>query len=155
MSITAWRITKRKHVQTAFSGAGAKKYGGRWNSPGTAVVYTAQTQSLAALEMLVHLESTELLHGYVLIGVEIPASLVQELDRTKLPANWRSEGAASQLRRLGDEWVLAQSSAALCVPSALVPGENNFLLNPSHPDFKGLKIGEPISFSFDDRLMRE
>ena len=74
MTFTAWRIIKRTHVRTAFNGSGARKYGGRWNSPGTSVVYTAQSQSLAALEILVHLDNPDLLQKYALIGVDIDES---------------------------------------------------------------------------------
>lgn len=154
MSVTAWRITKRKYKDAAFTGAGARKYGGRWNSPGTAIVYTAETQSLAILEMLVHLETPDLLPEYVLIGVEIDESLVRELDRSKLPRNWRAQPAPLELRKFGDEWLAAGNSAVLRVPSALVPGESNFLVNPAHPDFSKLTIRDAISFALDERLAR-
>lgn len=152
MSITAWRITKRKHAKNAFTGHGARKYGGRWNSPGTSIVYTAETQSLAVLEMLVHIERPDLLQRYVLIGVEIDESLIEELDRSRLPRQWRAEPPPIQLRTIGDEWVSSKTSVALKVPSILVPAENNFLLNPAHADFQKLVIGDPVSFSFDQRL---
>ena len=77
MIVNAWRITKRKHARDAFTGEGAREFGGRWNNPGTAIVYTAQSQSLAALEMLVHLDSSELLAKYVLIGVEFDQALIK------------------------------------------------------------------------------
>ncbi len=154
MSFTAWRITKRKHAKTAFSGAGARKYGGRWNGPGVAVVYTAQTQSLAVLEMLVHLDGPDLLQRYVLIGVEVDASLVQEVVPSDLPQNWRADPAPATLRTIGDRWIKAASSVLLQVPSTLVPAESNFLINPAHPDFKTLEIGDAITFDFDQRLGR-
>jgi RES domain-containing protein len=152
LSFTAWRITKRKHLKTAFSGSGARKYGGRWNSPGTAIVYTAQTQSLAVLEMLVHLGGPELLQRYVLIGVEIEKSLVGEVEISELPRNWRANPAPAALRRFGDDWVAGGESAVLRVPSALVPGENNFLINPAHADFRKLVVRDAIGFEFDERL---
>ncbi len=152
MTLTAWRITKRKHARDAFTGEGAREFGGRWNNPGTAMVYTAESQSLAALEMLVHLDSPELLQKYVLIGVEIDDELVTQLDMSRLPRNWRDDPPPAQVRAIGDEWVVSGSSAVLRVPSALVPGENNFLLNPQHPDFAKLRIGKPLSFRFDPRL---
>jgi RES domain-containing protein len=154
VSITAWRITKRRHAKTAFNGAGARKYGGRWNSSGTSVVYTSETQSLAILEILVHLEAPELLQRYVLIGVEIDAQLIEDLDNSRLPRNWRAEPAPVQLRNVGDEWVRSASSVALRVPSALVPAESNFLLNPAHADFRRLAIREPALFSFDERFIK-
>src|SRR5207302_4097007 len=151
--ISAWRITKRKHAKTAFNGSGARRYGGRWNSPGTAIVYTSETQSLAVLEMLVHLDGPDLLQEYVLIGVEIEESLVQNLDFSVLPRNWRTDPAPLALRKIGDEWAVARSSVALRVPSILVPGESNVLINPVHGDFARFVIGKPLAFSFDPRLV--
>jgi RES domain-containing protein len=152
--ITAWRITKRRHAREAFTGAGAKKYGGRWNSPGTALVYTSATQSLALLEILVHLETPALVHEYVSISVAIDGQLIQHLDRSRLPRNWRMEPIPAQVRNIGDEWVKNMSSVVLEVPSVLVPAESNFLLNPVHPDFSRLVVGEPVRFAFDERFAR-
>lgn len=152
MSITAWRITKRKHAKDAFSGSGARKYGGRWNSPGTSMVYTSETQSLAVLEMLVHLEQPDLLQCYVLIGVTIDETLIEKLDRSRLPRHWQASPPV-ELRAIGDEWALRNTSVALQVPSALVPTENNVLLNPAHANFEKLVIGDPVSFAFDQRLV--
>lgn len=152
--VTAWRITKRKHAKSAFSGEGALEFGGRWNSPGTALVYTAQSQSLAALEMLVHLESSELLKAYVLIAVEVDHALIAPVDPATLPGWWRSDPPPPELQSIGDEWIAAGSSPVLRVPSALVPGEDNFLLNPGHQDFAKLRFGKPLAFRFDPRLTR-
>lgn len=152
MTLTTWRITKRKHAREAFTGEGASQFGGRWNSPGTAIVYTAQSQSLAALEMLVHFDWPELLQKYVLIAVEIDDALVAQFDPSRLPRNWRDDPPSPQVRAVGDEWALAGRSAVLRVPSALVPDEYNFLLNPNHSDFKKLRVGKPLSFRFDPRF---
>ncbi len=152
MIVSAWRITKRKHARNAFSGEGAYEFGGRWNSPGTAMVYTAESQSLATLEMLVHLDSPELLAKYVLIGVEFDQALVRPIDPTTLPRRWRSDPPPPEVRAVGDEWIRAGSSPVLQVPSALVPGESNFLLNPAHVDFPKLRFGKPLDFYFDPRL---
>jgi RES domain-containing protein len=154
VTFTAWRITKRNRTRTAFTGNGARKYGGRWNSPGTAVVYTAQSQSLAALEVLVHLDSPELLHKYVFIGVELDESRLSEVPHSRLPRNWQADPPSAELRRIGDQWAADAMSAVLRVPSALVPNESNFLLNPVHPDFEKLSIGKPVSFQFDPRFAR-
>ena len=155
MTFTAWRLTKRKHVRVAFNGAGARIYGGRWNSPGTPVVYTAQGQSLAVLELLVHLDDPLLLaETFALIPVEIDTGFVLELSRSALPTNWQGMSSAAQLRSIGDDWVRNASSAVLKVPSAVVPAESNFLLNPRHPSFAKLRIGKPTSFQFDARFAR-
>jgi RES domain-containing protein len=152
VTVTAWRITKRKHARHAFSGEGAREFGGRWNNPGTAVVYTAQSQSLAALEMLVHLDSADLLEKYVLLAADFDQSLVKVVDASNLPRNWRADPPPAQVRSIGDEWVLGGSSAVLQVPSVLVSGENNFLLNPGHQDFARIRFGKPLAFHFDARL---
>ena len=155
MTLTVWRITKRKHAKAAFSGEGARKYGGRWNHPGVAVVYTAQSQSLAALEMLVHLDDAELLLNYVLISVEIDESLIADIPQSRLPRNWRADPGPASLGTIGDEWALSGISVALRVPCTLVPSESNLLLNPAHPDFRSLRVGKPVSFRFDPRLARQ
>jgi len=154
LTVSAWRITKQKHAKSAFRGDGARIYGGRWNSPGTAMIYTAQSQSLAVLEMLVHLDSPDLLRKYVLFEVSIDPSYVDDLDFASLPRNWKADPAPARLRAIGDDWIAAGASAVLRVPSALVPGESNFLLNPRHPDFGKVRIGKPIPFQYDPRLGR-
>jgi RES domain-containing protein len=155
VTVIAWRITKRKHARAAFSGGGARLFGGRWNSPGIAMVYTAQSQSLAALEMIAQLDSSQLLASYVLFKVGIDESLITEVEFSQLPRNWRANPAPAKVRAIGDAWVVGRVSAVLRVPSALVPGENNFLLNALHEDFPKLQIGRPLSFRFDPRLTRE
>jgi len=152
--VSAWRITKRKHAKSAFSGEGARLYGGRWNTPGTALIYTADSQALAVLEILVHLDSPELLKKYVLFPVEIEESYILALDPTSLPKNWRAEPAPTRLQKMGDAWLDGAASAVLRVPSSLVPGESNFLLNPGHADFRKLRIGAPAPFQFDQRLAK-
>jgi RES domain-containing protein len=151
--LTVWRIVKNKHARTAFSGEGARLYGGRWNSPRTAMVYAAQSQSLAILEMLVHLDSPDLLKRYVLFGVEIDEAFTTRLDSAVLPKNWKRDPVPRKIQAIGDAWAHSLSSAVLSVPSVLVPNESNFLINPRHPDFSRLTIGKPVSFRFDGRFV--
>jgi RES domain-containing protein len=150
----AWRIIKQRHAKSAFSGDGARLYGGRWNSPGVPVVYVAESQSLAVLEVLVHLDAPALLEKYVFLEVDFDASLVIDLDRSSLPKNWQSDPVPEATQAIGDRWVLSGDSAVLRVPSVLVPGESNFLLNPRHPDFGKIGISRPQAFRFDPRLAR-
>jgi RES domain-containing protein len=154
LSLTAWRIVKLKYAKSAFDGSGARKHSGRWNSPGTAIVYTSQSQSLAVLEMLVHLDGPAVLQSYVLIPVEITKALVRDVSIPDLPQNWRAFLAPQSLKQIGDDWARAAPSVALKVPSALLPMESNFLLNPNHSDFKKLVIGEPVLFALDERLKK-
>ncbi len=155
MTFSAWRITKEVHAKSAFSGEGARLYGGRWNSRGTPLIYTAQSQSLAVLEMLVHLDSPELLRHFVLFEVTVPSALVEVLDAAKLPRNWSANPIPEETQELGDDWVRSRRSAVLRVPSTLVPAECNFLLNPAHAEFRKLHMGKAIPFAFDARLNRQ
>jgi RES domain-containing protein len=154
LNVTAWRIVKRKFRNVAFTGEGAHRYGGRWNSKGVAVVYVAESQSLAALEMLAHLDSAEVLRYYLAIPVSFDSRLVMDVDVSSLPKNWKGYPAPRNLRAIGDAWVSSGKHVVLRVPSVIVPSERNFLLNPSHPEYANLVIGEPARFSFDPRLFR-
>lgn len=148
-----WRIVKRSRTAGAFDGEGARRTGGRWNSPGTRVVYTAEHASLAALELLAHLQRSSVLMSYALIPCAIPEELLETLDRKVLPRPWRSSPAPSDLQRLGDAWAASMRSVALEVPSAIVEVESNVLLNPAHADFARIEIGEPMPFAYDLRLV--
>jgi len=148
---TAWRLTKTKYLATTWDGEGAKRAGGRWNSVGTAVVYTSATLSLALVETLVHLPSG-VLPGFAAVRVEIEESQVAILEDKDLPTDWRSDPAPASTRAIGDAWVVAGKSAALRVRSVVVPMEFNYVLNPKHPNFARVMIGTPMPFPFDPRL---
>lgn len=154
MTLTAWRIVKQKYLASqALDGEGARLYGGRWNSRGVAVVYAAQSQALAVLEMLVHLDAADLLMSYVFIGIRLEEEMISDLTEADLPLDWRSEPPPSRLREIGDIWVASNSSLALRVPSAVIPAEYNYILNPKHPDFKRVKAGTAIPYRYDPRLV--
>ena len=154
MSIRAWRITKARHAADAFSGEGARLYGGRWNSIGTAMVYTAEHASLAVLELLVHLGSSSDVDNYVIIPCSFDEDLVEKLDIEWLPNNWTISPPLVKVQRIGDDWFQSARSAILKVPSVVLPIEHNYLINPHHPDFTHLSIDEPLSLSLDPRLIR-
>lgn len=149
---TGIRLVKSTYASTAFDGEGAREYGGRWNSPGTGVVYTAESESLAALELLVHLQSSQLLMSYITISAEFDNALVEVLTAAVLPPDWSEYPAPSVLQQLGDQWVSEQRSAVLQIPSVIVPNEVIYVLNPKHPDFTKITIGLPRPFKFDPRL---
>lgn len=148
----AFRLVKRKHAAHSFDGEGARLFGGRWNRPGVAVVYASESLSLAALELLVHLERGALLAHYVMCRVEFPESAVEELLAKRLPAHWRVSPAPPALQEIGTRWARARRSAVLRVPSAVIPLESNFLLNPDHPSFSRFVRVGPERFDFDSRL---
>ena len=151
--IRSWRIVKAKFASNAFDGEGARLLGGRWNSPGKRVVYTSESAALAALEMLVHIGRMSILPAYVVIRCEFDEKLVIDLDRRKLPGHWRTFPAPPALPALGDAWLASGKSPVLRVPSAIVPGESNYLLNPAHPKFARITIGAPERFELDLRLL--
>ena len=150
----AWRIVKERHAGTAFDGEGARLYGGRWNSPGVAAVYVSESRALATLEVLAGLQTNFPLPGYVLIPTEFDDSLVVAIELEEVPADWRQNPPAPSTQRLGNDWIAQGESAVLRVPSVLVPKESNYVLNPRHPDFSAVMVGEPEPLSMDLRLLR-
>jgi RES domain-containing protein len=151
--ITAWRIVSARHAATAFSGEGAMHASGRWHSRGTPLVYAAESKALAILEMMAHLEGYELLKHYRLISATFDESLVNVLQLGDLPSNWQKRPPPGSTKQIGDLWIASGKSVALRVPSVIVVGESNLLLNPNHPDFRKVRIGVPEPFRFDRRLM--
>ena len=150
--ITAWRIVPAHYADAPFTGEGARRFGGRWNSPGRAVVYTSAHQSLAALEILVHLNPRIPLR-FKAFAVHFEESWIERLPASALPPDWRNEPPGAATMRCGDRWLESGRSAVLAVPSAIIPVEENYLLNPVHPDFSRLQIDAPKDFSFDPRLL--
>jgi len=151
--IQVWRICRAEVASEAFSGRGAAEFPGRWNSKGTHVVYCAQSLSLAALEYLVNLDEYEVPASLVAIPCEIPGDIARHA-LEHLPSDWAKPKAPPSTQRLGSDWVVSCRSAVLSVPSAVIPSERNYLLNPVHAKFKRIRIGEPEPFYFDPRLRK-
>ncbi len=148
----AFRIVKSKHALTAFTGEGARAYGGRWNLPGVPMVYAAHTRALAALETLVHFGGEERRMAFVAFEIDVPDELALHVARKDLPKDWRSDIPGAATQAMGSEWQRSGRSAALVVPSVLVPQEGCVLLNPEHPDTARITVHWPEAFSFDTRL---
>jgi RES domain-containing protein len=146
----AWRIVRPAHVDNPLSGAGAARWGSRWNSVGVPMAYTSTNRSLAVLEMLVHLSREYSPRDAVLVPFDIPDSLIAEL--TVLPKGWNDFPYGQESRRTGDQWIQQRSSLALFVPSAVLPAERNILVNPTHAEFRNIHIGQPEPHAFDRRL---
>jgi RES domain-containing protein len=155
VTVRAFRLVKEKRAAEALSGEGARRQGGRWNSRGTRVVYTADSLSLAALEMLIHLDSAAILAAYVVFDLEFDESLVRGVDPSTLPPNGRDPQSPPELPGIGDEWAASGASAVLRVPSAVIPTESNYLINPQHTDYAYIRISGPAPFLFDRRLAHE
>jgi RES domain-containing protein len=150
--IVAWRIVKTKYSATAFTGDGASLEGGRWNSPGTSLVYVSSSASLALLETLVNLESIAPLPAYSLVRIEFEEVLVERLREDAVPANWLAYPAPAETQQIGDLWVASARSCILAVPSTIIPHELNYLINPSHPSFGTISIGPAEVLQIDARI---
>jgi RES domain-containing protein len=147
-----YRITRCTYAND-LSGTGARLFGGRWNSIGKPAAYFASSCSLAVLEVLVHLQPLMIPDDYCLVEVEVPEKLIQTITADILPKNWKDISPPQILARIGDDFLKKQEYLALKVPSAIVPAEHNYLLNPLHPDMKKVKITKKEPFDFDSRLV--
>jgi RES domain-containing protein len=135
------------------SGEGARRFGGRWNHPGTPVVYTSCTLSLAVLEFLVNLPISDLPDDLVSIRIEIPDALEQtNVLVDDLPHNWRVFPAIEDLRDIGTDWVREGKTAVLVVPSVVIPSELNYVINPAHSDIDQVRVLSIEPFTLDTRL---
>jgi len=153
MKITTWRIIKAQHAGRAFEGEGARLVGGRWNKIGTPMIYTADSLALAALEILVHLPKRELLNQkFQRIPVQFDSRLVKSLNLIDLPSDWDILPPPESTQTIGTAWALKKQSALYKVPSTIIREEFNYLINPLHPDFTKLSIGNPQKFVFDPRI---
>jgi RES domain-containing protein len=147
-----YRIVKKRHAPEAFTGEGARAFGGRWNRPGIPMVYTAHTRALAALESLAHYAGAERRIAFVTFEIEIPDDLVLRLESVRLPKEWRRPEPLTATQNMGSAWQREGRSVALAVPSVLIPQEFCLLLNPEHADTRRVRIGYPAPFEFDARL---
>ena len=150
---SAWRIVRASRANTAFTGEGPWRYGGRWNSPGVRVVYVSEHQSTAAFVVFANRVPFILDEKYEAFHLQWPDGLTEIFPIKKLPANCRVTPPPAETMEIGDRWVQERRSAVLALPSAISPDDTNFLLNPEHPDFKRIRIHPPINFNFDPRLL--
>jgi RES domain-containing protein len=147
-----YRISKCNFIED-LSGTGAALYGGRWNSKGVYILYTATTLSLAILETIVHLPGLPK-EDFCMIEIEIPTNSITTITEKQLPSRWNEFPSLSVLKKMGDSFIKKGEFLALKIPSAIVPEEFNYLLNPAHADFKKVKITRKKNLSFDERLKR-
>jgi len=148
-----YRLVAPRWVDSAFSGEGARKYGGRWNSPGLSMVYLGGSRALTALELLVHLTTpTSRSKPFFLMKVKIPNNLTLDYPAGILPEDWRNHPPGEHTMEIGDDWLKACGQLALRVPSIIIPEETNILLNPLHPKFSKIEVSTTQNFNFDPRL---
>ena len=148
-----WRISRRPFLTQALTGLGAKRYGGRWNSKGVAVVYTSESLELAVLEALVHLDIDLLPRDVYQIGFEVDDKFVAPV-ATPLPRDWDIPPPYDpEVQAIGDAWVRSGSSLGLRVPASVLPSRSNVLLNPAHTDIHRLREVERAPLPWPTRVV--
>ncbi len=152
--IQAWRIVHEDYLATAFDGKGARIAGGRWNSEGVPVVCTAGSLSLALLEIIVHLEIKKALQHFKAIPVSLSEKQTEHVT-VNLPTSWSALPPEFTTQVIGNLWVKRNALPVLSVPSAVVPNETNYLLNPQHSEFSSIAIGQPINLPVDPRMVEK
>jgi RES domain-containing protein len=146
-----WRLARLAHAK--LDGEGARLAGGRWNSRGRAAVYASSRLSLAALELLVHTDVPLAPSDLVAFELEIPDTIeIESVELADLPKDWRLPGYPS-CRAIGDTWLAEERTAVLRVPSAVVPEESNYIINPGHRAAKAIHVVGRRKFAFDSRLL--
>lgn len=146
MPLRVFRVCRARYAK--LDGEGARRVGGRWNSAGRPVVYMAESVALAVLENLVHMSRRDFPAGYVTVSAWLPDGI-----RVLAEDSLRGMPGLDALSpaELGNRWVESQASAVLKVPSVVVPGAANYLLNPQHPEFSLIQVEPPAIFHFDER----
>jgi RES domain-containing protein len=147
-----WRLSEHRDKRRVFDGEGGRLHGGRWNQPGTPLVYTAGSLALATLEILVNADRATLSRPFFKFKVEVPDHEIEQLAPARLPPNWKKYPAPDETKLMGSAWADSKRSLVLSVPSAITE-ERNYLLNPAHPNFGLLVIGAPELFWMDPRLV--
>lgn len=151
--VEIWRITAPEYVDSAYSGEGARLWGGRFNSPGRRVVYASGSLALATLEVLAGANDRRRLRGYLAVRATFDEQHLEITSASALPAGWDARPYTAASQSVGDAWLAEGRSLALRVPSVVVPSEWNVLLNPDHPAFDGVAVAPPTVAPFDARLL--
>ncbi len=147
-----YRLSREK-FRFDLSGTGAKLAGGRWNSPGIPVLYTAEARALAALEIAVHTPLNVIPEDYMMATIFVPEKVaIHEIRIKDLPENWKSFPEIRYTQTLGDKYFKENKFLGIKVPSAVIHGDHNLLLNPLHAEYNKIKIISSDKFEFDQRL---
>jgi RES domain-containing protein len=152
--VRVFRICRKPFARVPLEGRGGLFASGRWHTPRRLIVYTSESLALASLEILVHCDLDLVPADLMAIEILVPDDLrLTKLSASKLPRNWRKYPAPSSLQKLGNAWLDAAGTCVMRVPSAIIPTESNFLINPRHADIRKLKVLQKFDFRFDPRLM--
>ncbi len=148
-----YRLSKKLYGPV-LSGEGASRSGNRWNPRNVQMVYCSESRSLAFAEVIVHIQMGLLSQDFQMLTIELPdAASIGEVNSSDLPSDWRDFPHHEISQAIGAQFVRQGNFLALRVPSAVVEGDFNYLLNPFHPEFKHVKVVKVSDFLFDRRLM--
>lgn len=149
-----FRLSRKKYP-AELSGKGAAVYGARWNSPGIEMVYTAESRALAMAEVFVHLSLAMMPDDYLMLTIDIPATVsIKALNTLSLPEDWADSPYKNETQAIGDHFISSREACILKVPSSVVQGDFNYLLNPYHADFENISIIEINDFIIDRRMIK-
>ena len=149
-----FRLANKKYSED-LSGIGAEIAGGRWNHKGTRLLYTADSRALCMAEIAVHTPIGVMPKDYYMLTIELPDyNDVIQLNQQELPLGWRKFPYAEMTQKYGDSFVLDNKALYIKVPSAVVQGDYNILINPLHQDFDKVKLIKAEKFDFDERLFK-
>jgi RES domain-containing protein len=153
-----WRLCRARFAAEAFSGEGARRFGGRWNSRGVPMVYASSSLALAAIELFVHLEPGQAPDDLVYVAASLPpGERKKQIAERELPADWwnaKNARGPEATRALGDVWAKSMESLSMEVPSAALRPERNILINPRHQAAAQIEVAQPEPFIFDARMFR-
>ncbi|MEO6813638.1 MAG: RES family NAD+ phosphorylase [Ginsengibacter sp.] len=150
-----YRLIKEKYMRD-LSGTGAKRAGAKWNIKGHEMLYTSESRSLSTAEIAVHTRLGNIPLDYFLITIEIPDSIhLFELKIADLPEDWKVIPHSNSTQLIGDKFLDEGKYLVMKVPSVVVPGDFNYLINPAHNFFTKIKIVDIVAFAFDKRLFKK
>src|SRR6201986_94908 len=150
-----YRLCRERYVDD-LSGRGAEINGGRWNSKGSAALYTSSSRALCAIEIVVHIQAGIVPKDYYMVTIEIPDDAsINTLHLKDLPGNWNNNPISSSTQRIGSTFISEQKALVLKVPSAIIKDEWNYIINPMHEDFRDIKILSIEPFALDVRLFKK
>jgi RES domain-containing protein len=152
--VRVWRLCQAAYSREALNGEGGLRGAGRWHVRGTRIVYTSSTLSLAALELLVRVGRDDAPLELVAVEIEVPEALeIERIPLSRLSAGWDESPAPRFTQQFGTDWIASSRTAVLELPSAVIPREHNYVLNPAHRLYHRIRIAGRAPFSFDPRLL--
>ena len=154
-TLTIYRITHRRYADEPFSGKGGLHYRSRWASKGQLVNYGTGHLATATLEKIAGVKRPDLLSEMVYVKAEVDRDLVDVLLSEELPEGWDALPPTDETRQVGDRWLEAEESLLLRVPTVVLPGCYNYVINAAHPDAGGLEVVETNPLLLDNRVLQK